>query len=83
MRFILLLLFIFIIGCSNTMPKVLEVPIAVQPPSPIVQPKPHLPIEGLRAGAKSDETIKAYVQSVKILQDDDKELRTLLTGYQK
>lgn len=81
--FFIALIFLILTACSDSMPKILEVPVGVQCPSPTIQKKPHLPIEDLKVGAKPNVTIKAYVESVKILQDDDNELRTLLSAYKQ
>jgi len=68
-------------ACSSEMIRTLDIPVATQCPAITVPPKPILPIVQLNEESKPNDVVKAYAMSVKLLEDDDNQLRVLLKGY--
>ncbi len=79
---IVLLISLFVTSCACNLPKQVKIPVAVKQPSPNIPPKPYLPIAKLTNKSPANDTIKAYVVSVEILQGYSNELTKLLEVYQ-
>jgi hypothetical protein len=64
-------------SCSPQVPKVLEVPMLVKP-HVIINPKPNLPISGITPQSTYQDISKSYVATVKIQDDYENYLLSLL-----
>lgn len=73
----------FMGGCSKLeSPTIVKIPIS-QCPVPEIPAKPDLPIKRLVSSGKPPEVMKAYVESVYILNDHSDRLTNILLGYSK
>lgn len=69
-------------GCS---PSTIFRPLEVKVPVPVgcvksIPAKPKLPLFSLADASTPDQTVRAYVESIIILEGDDDEMRDLLNG---
>jgi hypothetical protein len=81
-RLTILLIPIFCLGCTtNPVQKVL-LPVPTNNTKIPISPKPYLPIYNLKSNSKPGEVMKAYVVTVKLLNDDDEQLRDIIDAYQ-
>lgn len=78
--FVLICGLLSLIGCT-TIPKQVNIPVIVKQPSPKIPLKPNLPIASLTKQSKPNEVMKAYVESVEILQGYSDQLIQLLKAY--
>jgi hypothetical protein len=81
---ILIFFMIFISGCSTTSDKYnnILVPIATKGSKIDIPPLPYLPIQSLDNKSASGQVIKAYVATVKLLLNDNINLRQAVNAYQ-
>lgn len=77
----LVLASLLLAGCGSTMPRVVEVPVAVPIPEPPKKTRPPLTISILKPDSPPDVVIRAYASSLEALAGYAKELETILDGY--
>jgi len=69
-------------GCA-TVPRTVDIPVAVPCPAPPEFARPHLPIAALRPESQPSEVIRAYAESLELLAGYATQLETVLNGYRK
>ena len=88
-KYILLLQILFLVGCGSLpkdpdrIPNETKIIVTEQCPEPVIKARPHLPIYDLNDSDKLEpgKVGKAYVLSIKLLQQYIVELNTILNGY--
>jgi len=74
--------FLILVACT-TIPKTVEVPIAVECPQPPEITRPQLAVKTLQPASPPAEVIKAYAMTLEQLAGYATELETILKGYRK
>lgn len=77
---VVLTLCVLLAGCA-TVPKSVEIPVAVPCPPPPEIVRPHLPILDLSPESPPDNVIRAFAASIEVLAGYAAELETILSGY--
>lgn len=75
------LIFLFLAGCTPHAPKEVYIPVVAKCPSPLIPPKPYLPIADLKKGDKPDKVVRSYAASVVLLKGQNEQMREILEGY--
>lgn len=70
-----------LVGCASPPIREAKVIVPAACPVPKIPAKKPLPVNTLPATASPQEVMRAYVESVQILINDDVQLREILKGY--
>lgn len=80
-RFALIVLAALAISGCSTLPRTVEIPVAVPCTPPPVVSRPHLAVSTLKSDSTPDVVIRAYAEALEALAGYAKELETILNGY--
>ena len=81
-RFALIIMVAMVLsGCSSTLPRTVEIPVAVPCTPPPVVIRPHLAISTLQLNSPPAEVIRAYAVSLEQVTGYAQQLETILNGY--
>ncbi len=82
-RYAIVCALLVLVAACATVPKSVDIPVAVPCPAPPRVARQHLPITDLRPGDSPDNVIRAYAVSVEELVGYAEELETILDGYRQ
>ena len=88
-RALALVLVAALAGCATTpavwtppkLPDTVLVPVAAKCPAPIIPARPDLPLNAVKPGDPPATVVKAYAETVQVLEDYAGQLEAVLQGY--
>lgn len=80
-KLICLLIVALLSGCASSLPRTVEVPIAVPCPAPPEIARPRLTIGKLKPESSPAEVERAYAESLEAIAGYAKQLEKILNGY--